>query len=196
MRPVLYCAIACIAAVSPALSEGITIVVDFDGPRSEQSVKEMKREFDGIMRDSSLTFEFRTRAEAAQSSAPGLMVVRFKGKCVFEPVPYLIDERGPLAYTYSTSGAVQPFAEVACDRVTRTMRSAMSGGDFANGDLLLGRALGRVLAHEVVHMLTRSGHHGTAGVFKTALSGSQLIAPELRLDPEDLERINAGALRQ
>ena len=58
------------------------------------------------------------------------------------------------------------------------------------GDALLGRALGRVLAHEVVHILSKSGQHGTSGVARTALSGSQLIAPELRLEPEDLDRIN------
>jgi hypothetical protein len=67
----------------------------------------------------------------------------------------------------------------------------MAGGDFANADVLLGRALGRVLAHEVVHILSKSGTHGHAGVAKTALSGSQLIAPELRLGPEDLERIHS-----
>jgi len=55
---------------------------------------------------------------------------------------------------------------------------------------LLGRALGRVLAHEVVHILSKSGAHGRVGVAKTALSGSQLIAPELRLGAADLERIH------
>jgi hypothetical protein len=196
MRLALICAIAGIAAVTPVLAEGITIVLDFQGPRSEQSIAEMKREFEGIMKDSTLRFDFRTRAQAAQTTAPEMVVVTFKGKCVFEPVPYLIDERGPMAFTYSTGGAVQPFSEVACDQVTRVMRSAMSGGDFGKADVLLGRALGRVLAHEVVHILTKSGQHGTAGVAKTALSGSQLIAPELHLEAVDLERINATAFHQ
>jgi hypothetical protein len=194
MRLALNCAIACLAAVTPGLAEGITIVLDFQGPRSEQSVAEMKREFEGIMKNSAIRFDFRTRAQAAQSTAPEMVVVTFKGKCVFEPVPYLIDERGPMAFTYSTGGAVQPFSEVACDQVTRVMRSAMSGGDFGKADILLGRALGRVLAHEIVHVLTKSGQHGTAGVAKTALSGSQLISPELRLDVDDLERISSATL--
>jgi hypothetical protein len=191
MRPVLYCAIACLAALSPAFAEGVTIVLDFQGPRSEQSVVEMEREFKGIMKDSALHFDFRSRSQAQDVTSNNLVVVHFKGKCVFEPVPYLIDERGPMAFTYSTDGVVQPFSEVACDRVTQAMRSAMAGGDFAHGDVLLGRALGRVLAHEVVHILSKSREHGSSGIAKTALSGSQLIAPELRLEPEDLERINA-----
>ena len=189
MRLVWICAFAWLAVPS-VFGEGITIVLDFQGPRSEQSVAEMKREFTGIMKDTAVRFDFRSRSQASQEALSDLVLVRFKGKCVLDPVGYLYDERGPMAFTYSTDGAVQPFSEVACDKVTSAVRSAMSGGDFANADMLLGRALGRVLAHEVVHMLSKSGAHGHAGVAKTALSGSQLIAPELRLEPEDAERLH------
>jgi hypothetical protein len=188
MRLASICAFACLAVPS-AFGEGITIVLDFQGPRSEHSIAEMKREFAGIMKASALKFDFRSRAQASQEALTDLLVVRFTGKCVLEPAGYLYDERGPMAFTYSTDGIVQPFSEVACDKVTSTIRSAMSGGDFAKSDLLLGRALGRVLAHEVMHILSKSGTHGQTGVAKTALSGRQLIAPELLLDPEDLERI-------
>jgi hypothetical protein len=193
MRLVWICAFAWLAAVPPAFGEGITIVLDFQGPRSEPSVVEMKREFAGIMKDTALRFDFRSRSQASKEVLSDLLVVRFTGKCRLEPVGYLVgylyDERGPMAFTYSTDGIVQPFSEVACDKVTSAIRSAMAGGDFAHADVLLGRALGRVLAHEVVHMLSKSGAHGRTGVARMALSGSQLIAPELRLGPEDLERI-------
>jgi hypothetical protein len=191
MRPVAICALILSAAAPSVLAEGVTIVLDFQGPRSDESVNEMKREFEGIMKNSSLTFDWKSRTQVEQSSVTNLVVVRFKGTCVLKPVPYLYDERGPLAFTYTTDGTVQPFSEVACDQVTRVVRSAMSGGDFAKANLLMGRALGRVLAHEVMHILTRSGSHGREGVAKTALSGTQLIAPELRLASADLERIQA-----
>jgi hypothetical protein len=170
-------------------AEGMTIVLDFDGPHSEQTVAEMKREFAGIIKDAPITVEWRTRAEAQREALANLMVVRFKGKCVLDPVPYLYDERGPMAFAYSTDGVVQPFSEVACDKVITAVRSAMFGGDFGKADLLLGRALGRVLAHELVHMMSGSGDHGHDGVARKSLSGNQLIAPELRLAPEDLERL-------
>ncbi len=189
MRLVWICALTCLAVPS-AFGEGITIVLDFQGPRSERSVAEMKREFAGIMKDSALHFDFRSRSQASREDLSDLVVVRFTGKCVMDPVGYLYDERGPMAFTYSTDGIVQPFSEVACDKVTSAIRSAMAGGDFAKSDLLLGRALGRVLAHEVMHILSKSGAHGRTGVAKTALSGSQLIAPELRLEPEDVARIH------
>jgi hypothetical protein len=190
MRLVWICAIACLS-LPAAFAEGITIVLDFQGPRSEPSIAEMKREFAGIMKDTAVRFDFRWRSEASKESLSDLVVVRFTGKCELGPVGYLYDERGPMAFTYSTDGVVQPFSEVACDKVTSAVRSAMSGGDFGNADVLLGRALGRVLAHEVVHILSKSGAHGRTGVARTALSGSQLIAPELRLEAADVERIHS-----
>ena len=193
MRALLLCLLAAV----PVMAEGVTIVLDFDGPKSDQSIAEMKREFTGIMKDTPLHFEFQTRAQAAGSTtSDNVVIVKFKGKCRFDPVPYLIDERGPMAFTFSTDGAVQPFSEVECDRVAQVVRPVMRGGDYARGDILLGRALGRVLAHEVVHILARSGDHGTSGIAKSALSGTQLIAPELRLEPDDVERMTSPSSRQ
>ena len=191
MRHVLICALAFAStalAASP-VRPPLTIVLDFQGKHSDRSVAEMKHELEGLMKGSGLTFDWRMRSEAQDESFSNLVVVRFKGKCVLEPVGYLYDERGPLAFTYSTAGVVQPFSEVACDRVTAAARSAMFGGDFAHADILLGRALGRVVAHELVHILSKSGAHGREGVAQPVLSGVKLIAPKLHLAPADLERI-------
>jgi hypothetical protein len=177
------------AAASPVHATALTIVFDFQGPHSDRSIEEMKRELEAVMKGSGLTFDWRTRSQVRNESFANLVVVHFKGKCVLEPVAYLYDERGPLAFTYSNDGEVLPFSEVACDRVVAAARSAMSGGDFAHADLLLGRALGRVVAHELVHILSKSGEHGKEGVAQPALSGLRLIAPEMHLSPADMERI-------
>jgi hypothetical protein len=49
-----------------------------------------------------------------------------------------------------------------------------------------------VVAHELVHILTHSGQHGKTGVQQAALSGKLLIAPELRLSDDDLDRLRAA----
>ncbi len=189
------CAISTLAvallasAAHPTRPTPLTIVLEFQGPHSDRSVKEMKRELETLLKDSGLVFDWRSRGELRGESFPNLVVVRFKGKCILEPVPYLYDERGPLAFTYSSGSDVLPFSEVACDNVVQAARSAMSGRDFAQADLLLGRALGRVVAHELVHMLSKSGEHGRDGVAQPALSGVRLIAPEMHINPADLERI-------
>ena len=189
MRHVLIRAICIAELASLAAAGNLTIVLEFQDKPPARSMAEMKREFATLFRDSGFTFDFRSREETSGHSFANLVVVRFKGRCVLEPVPWLYDERGPLAFTYSTAGAVQPFTEVACDQVAAVARSAMSGRDFAHADILFGRALARVVAHELVHILTKSGAHGREGVTRSALSGASLISPDLRLSPADLERI-------
>jgi hypothetical protein len=88
---------------------------------------------------------------------------------------------------------VQPFSQVDCDKVAASVRSALWGEDFAKADVLLGRALGRVLVHELVHMLTQSGRHTKQGVEQPALSGKQLIGASLKLSPADLEQLRSFA---
>jgi len=198
MRPVLHClAAALLFAALPLAAQtrnplrvpGLTIVMDFQGPHSDRSVEEMKREFEHIFRDSGMALDWRMRSQLGEAAYPDMVVVRFKGKCILEPVGYLYDERGPLAFTHSTDGRLLPFSEVACDRVTRSVRSAMWGGDFGRSDQLLGRALARVVAHEVVHILGQHPGHGKDGVTKTALTGSELIASELPISPTELHRV-------
>ena len=167
------------ALLRPALlAEDYTIVLDFTGPHSDRSIGEMKREFEGILKGSGNTFTWRTRGEASGEVPSNLVVVRFKGKCVLAPVAYLYDERGPLAFTHSTDGNLQPFSEVECDQVTSAVRGAMFGGDYTRSDLLLGRALGRVVAHEFIHFMRNSNRHDREGIEKVSLSPVELIAPD------------------
>ena len=138
MRPVICAlAIASLAAVLPAASPvrptALTIVLEFQGTHSDRSIEAMKREVERVMKGSGLTFDFRTRSEAQDESFANLVLVRFKGRCVLEPVPYLYDERGPLAFTYSSGEQVLPFSEVSCDRVVTAARSAMSAARSSPG---------------------------------------------------------------
>ena len=112
-----------------------------------------------------------------------------KGSCTFDPAPPVYDELGPYAVTRTANGEVQPFGEVDCDRVVNSVRTAMFGSDFTRADRLIGRALGRVVAHELVHTLTKSGQHSHDAVQKTALSGKQQIAASLPLSAFDVDRL-------
>jgi hypothetical protein len=172
----------------------LTVILDFKGPHSPSSIKEMERESGYILKSTGVKLEWRTLGQDPFASYDDLVVMSFKGACEFEPAPPRYDELGPLAITRTTNGEVQPFGEVDCDRVVNTAKSAMSGADYSRADMLIGRALGRVVAHELVHMLTKSGVHGSEGVEKPALSGKQLIAGALPLSAFDIDRLRQERL--
>jgi hypothetical protein len=156
-------------------------------------MKEMKRESGLILGASGVLLDWRTMGEDSTESNNDLVVMTFKGACEYGMGARSYDEAGPLAVTRMTDGDVLPFGEVDCDRVVGSARDAMSAGnDFVQGNLLIGRAMGRVVAHELVHMLTKSGLHGTKGVEKPALSGKQLTTGYLPLSAFDIDRLKTS----
>ena len=175
-------------------SSVLTVILDFKGPHSPSAIKEMKRESGFILKTTGVQLDWRMLGQDPSASYSDLVVMSFKGTCEYEPAAPRYDELGPLAITRTTNGEVQPFGEVDCDSVINTARSAMSGIDYSRADMLIGRALGRVVAHELVHMLTKSGVHGTEGVEKPALSGRQLISGVLPLSLFDVDRLRQERL--
>lgn len=81
------------------------------------------------------------------------------------------------------------FSEVECDKVANSIRPEMSRSQWHNRDSIFGRALGRVLAHELFHMLAKSQYHAGDGVTKSALSPAQLVADKLSMSRADLEKL-------
>ncbi|MES1257852.1 MAG: hypothetical protein ABUS51_05465 [Acidobacteriota bacterium] len=190
---IFTCLLACLAlpmvtAAQDAASD-VTVVVDIKGPYSPTAIREMQREATRIILSSGIQLDWQRRENVSSAVFNDLVVMTFKGSCTFDPAPPRYDELGPYAITRTANGEVQPFGEVDCDRVVNSVRTAMFGEDYARGELLIGRALGRVVAHELVHMLTKSGQHGHEGVQKAALSGKQLISRSLPLSAMDVDRL-------
>ena len=194
MRPVAICAClyACLAASSAFAAEptpDVTVILDFKGLSSPQAIAEMEREASQIIRASGIELGWQRRDGSTARTYNDLVVLTFRGSCMFVPAPPVYDELGPYASTRTSNGEVQPFADVDCDRVVSSAHAAMFGGDFGKADILIGRALGRVVAHELVHMLTKSDIHAKDGVQKAELSGRQLIAKSLPLAAFDVDRL-------
>jgi len=167
----------------------VTVVMDFKGANSPGTTKEMQREAAQILGASGVQLSWRTRAEAAAEDYSDVVIMTFRGDCKSDPPLPRYDESGPYAVTWTTDGRVLPFGEVDCRKVINSARSAMWGGDLARSEALYGRALGRVVAHELVHMLTRTGDHAKNGVQREALSPRDLTSASLTLSREDLARL-------
>lgn len=191
MRPLL-CALY-LAAASAALAADlppVTVVVDFEQPPSELSYTAMQKEAESIFLAAGRKLSFKLRSETVSGETfADVVMMSFRGKCQMDSFPVMIDERGPLAWARTEGGEVQPFGIVQCDHVQRSVKSAMGGRDYKDGNLLMGRALGRVVAHELYHMLAKTGDHAHEGVARGALSGKALIAGELSFRPEQLTRL-------
>lgn len=180
----------------PSLHLPITVVMDSERPIDPATLRELQAELAALMKQAHRPVEWKRLSEMkAGDSAADLVLVKFRGACRMELNPMLLDERGTLAFTHTTDGEVLPFSEVSCDNVKIAARSAMHGGQVKQGDKLLGRALARVVAHEIWHMTSNEHRHAKSGVSRHALSGAQLIADRLEFDDHSAEQLKRKTAR-
>ena len=154
---------------------------------STLAVQEMGREAAVILKRSGIDVQLHigyTR-EVFEGS---LVVVNLRGNCDMEEDSPAA-QGGPLGWTHSANGALLPFAELACEPIRAAVQSAPAGLGASRGNAMLGRAMGRVLAHELYHIAGETLEHGRDGVAQPSLTAQELTSSQLQLDREDVATI-------
>jgi len=84
---------------------------------------------------------------------------------------------------------VLPFSELECDRIRNSIAPLTIGYARDERESLLGRSLGRVLAHELFHIFADTDKHGHDGIAKTTYSRKDLVAEGFEFNARDAKRI-------
>ncbi len=129
--------------------------------------------------DGNWVLAWRDEAMSSPSeSFDRLIVVAFKGDCTTR-MPRSQAASGPLGWTSTSEGLVQPFISIDCDRV----KTALMGSDGWPHSIipagLLGRALNHVAVHEIHHVLSARKNHDADGLFKARYSSADLLEPAI-----------------
>lgn len=152
----------------------IGVFIDFDATPSARSVDVMKEEAGKIMRSAGYRLDWRALSQNQGKEAfSRVVVVKFHGKCRLE---YPFHEMDPdetltLASTEVQGGHVLPFSDVQCDEV----RKILATGTPPDRQKALGLALGRVVAHELYHLLADTTKHASAGLAKATHDCMDLV---------------------
>ena len=193
---VLPFVLACIFA--PALpcagitGNPLTVLVDFESPHSEASLKAMRQSLNRLLKPTGIAADVEIKSELAGDAEFGQLVVfKMKGSCSLNNLPFdaLSDERGPLAMAYTSDGQVLHFGEVECDRVRRCLQRSLGLGVSVKNQQIYGSALAIVIAHELYHMLGNAKAHTHNGITKAQLSTAELLDSGMILPPNALSRM-------
>jgi hypothetical protein len=181
MRPVICASGTVLCVFSVLCGADLTVVLDFEATHSARSVAEMKAETEKLLTASGVSVDWRTAdGFVPGESIPQLAVVKFKGHCELTRVaPPAPEDGAPLGFTYRSGGRMIPFSEVECDRVRGTLGQVHMGVAGGEHEVLYGRALGRVLAHELFHILSGSKAHAKHGVMQRYLSAAELVGDRM-----------------
>jgi hypothetical protein len=174
----------------------IALLTNFENTPSDISVQEMKKEFGRLMKSTGLEFDWRQVPQLKEvKTDPEGIRLKFKGNChTGGPQPPEISELAPygesfaLASTKVSKGRVLPDSEVQCDQIRKCL-GARAGTTQLQRDLLLGRAMGRVVAHELYHILVGTTKHAGKGVVKAIQSTADLVSEGAEFGSTQLENL-------
>ena len=171
----------------------ITLYTKFEQTTSPEVVAAMREEVANIMEPIGIAFEWRNLADATGSEVSvELAVITFKGACTTVALsPHTRGNPGALGWTHVSDGIILPFSEVDCDRIRTFMQRELLAREPAIRSMLFGRAVGRVLAHELYHIFANTSHHGSCGVGKGAYSVQELISNDFRFEDKETEILRA-----
>jgi hypothetical protein len=175
--------------------EPVAIFSEFDREAPPEVLSALRSELDAIMEPAGYQFEWHALKEADGHTAyPELVVVSFKGDCQAAGLSGAA-EPGALGWTHRSGGELLPFTSVDCDRIQRLMSRPLMSTDPRERNHTLGRAVGRVLAHELYHILGKTSGHGAGGVAKPYYSPRELTAETFHFDESDRKLLRKRRLQ-
>ena len=125
-----------------------------------------------------------------------LAVISFKGRCDVAGLnPHTFDA-GPLGWTHISDGIILPFADIDCQGIRGFIQKRLLAVPVESREKAYGRALGRVLAHELYHIFAKTTRHGSCGVGKSKFTVEELLSPEFQFEEREssaLQRANLYA---
>jgi hypothetical protein len=191
---VIFFTLGLLLAVLPASGEikvarsaaPVTVYTQFEQAPAEGVLTALQDEVASIMAPIGLHFEWRSlERSTGREIAVELVVATFKGTCGVMTSTEHRGTAGALGWTHTSNGEVLPFADVECDRISRLLGPALTRMDPGDREGALGRAVGRVLAHELFHVFARTSRHGSWGVAKPFYSVAELLADEFRFEEKE-----------
>jgi hypothetical protein len=111
-----------------------------------------------------------------------LAVLTFKGRCAADGLRPKEVNPGALGWTHVSDGAILPFSEIDCDRIRNFVQRELLFRKVSERDEVFGRAIGRVVAHELYHIFANTPHHGSDGVAKSAYTVQELLSDDFRFE--------------
>jgi len=114
--------------------------------------------------------------------------VTFKGHCVAAnlwprpPHPWVFGQ------TQVIDGRVIPYADVHCDEIRAALGAELVSVVPGRRSLVFGRAISRVVTHELHHILTKTTGHGAGGMTKWSYTAQDLVSDQFRFVDREVEQ--------
>jgi hypothetical protein len=175
----VLCLLPDLNAASP-----VGVYLEFEHTPSPIAMEAMRKEATHALGQIGFSIAWRLVSENQGNEAfENIVVVKFTGSCACQSSAQPTRDILVLGSTTVLHDQVLPYSEVRCDAVRRVLPGLEFSADRGKGDAALGRVLGRVLAHELYHVLGGTTHHADTGIAKAVQSTDELTSADFSFGP-------------
>jgi len=173
------------------------VAVYFQGPHSNSDVAldSLKMELTSLL---SATYEIRWGDfQKPMVSGGTLVVVELRGACLpSSPGANSFEKSSSssLASSQVVNERILPFISLDCRAINDLLSVPIAQLATGQRDVAYGRAMARLLAHELYHFLTQTTHHTKSGIAKATVSAAELLSDHFDFDGEASARLHSSLL--
>jgi hypothetical protein len=174
----------------------ITLYTQFEQAPPGGVLEALQDEVESIMAPIGLRFQWRDLGKAGGHEVSAeLAVVTFKGRCDAAGLSTRGRFEGALGWTHVSDGQILPFTDISCDRIRQFTQPGLLAVGPDDRAAKFGRALGRVLAHELYHIFANTTRHGAIGVAKESYSMQDLLADDFQFQARESRMLQTNRQR-
>jgi len=194
----LYCLLNPVVSSAWTGSNGsagpsVVVYLKSDSAQPSRPLEFMKVELTALMSTPGYRVEWRDSQSADRNADNAeLVLVELRGSCGIPAGKFVADPAvgaDSLASTHVSGARVLPFSWVNCENLTRLLGPALTGDAVAQRDYLYGRAMARLVAHELYHILANTQDHCREGVGKAGFTVKDLLSERLEFATATIVRI-------
>jgi hypothetical protein len=176
----------------PVSSPDRRVIVYLQTAASGNTVIYMQRELEALMQTAGYRVDWKIPGVSTGEVESTIAVVELRGSCkVPEANAHVkpVQNGASLASTAVDGDHVLPFSWINCDTLTQMLAPSLARAKSNQRDFLYGRAMGRLLAHELYHMLANQREHVESGVGKPSFSARDVLGESFAFEESALARI-------
>jgi hypothetical protein len=190
----------CIVRSEPVVpaDQRLVVYLKSGANRPGKSIKVFQHELSAIMRSARFRVEWREVGTPPRDvGSATVAVVELRGACspVGDRVASPLVPESSLASSAISDGRVLPFSWVNCATLTRMLTPALAAQRPSGRDYLYGRAIARVVAHELYHVITNLREHDASGVAKPSFTVDDLMAGHFEFGREATAKLTSQPAR-
>jgi hypothetical protein len=143
-----------------------------------------------IMSPMGLTFRWTSLADnKGNELSVKLAVLHFTGHCDLAHPAAPHPRSSALGWTYVEDGVILPFSDIDCDGIRNFLQGELLAKPKEEQEESFGRAIGRVLTHELYHIFVNTTRHGSNGVAKPYYSVQELLSKDFHFEQKESQEL-------